>query len=144
MDRNLQWPLLLTQRQTAKLTSSGSSTMGWPTQILSTCPCQTSKAKTATNPAPLITFAQNIIPTANTRNLPSTVPEWNKSLSRVLAYPCWTKRYWSVLSLYHNTFSIVIQIFSCHLTLLKECVFNCSPYFSSCKTACDLHLCVSN
>ena len=23
------------------------------------------------------------------------------------------------------------------------CVFNCSPYFSSCKTACDLHLCVS-
>ena len=23
------------------------------------------------------------------------------------------------------------------------CVFNCSFYFSSCKTACDLHLCVS-
>ena len=23
------------------------------------------------------------------------------------------------------------------------CVFNCSSYFSSCKTACDLHLCVS-
>ena len=22
------------------------------------------------------------------------------------------------------------------------CVFNCSPYFSSCGTACDLHLCV--
>ena len=27
--------------------------------------------------------------------------------------------------------------------LLELCVFNCSPYFSSCKTACDLLLCVS-
>ena len=27
--------------------------------------------------------------------------------------------------------------------LERICVFNCSPYFSSCKTACDLHLRVS-